>query len=232
LDTKNLPVIICYPPGSGGSMLGSVLDSVLNFGSFEISTNGNCHNNSAGKLPHFVPGSDLLSFRNELNLIELMSPQTHNVISGHLRNLVAAQSVCYKFWFIKIVFDADNPNEINFLHQMLINKLDIKQRLKNCYSQIRFDDWPESFDKFLSQDNCEQLFREQNVYTLKNWFWIESPLTKQRTIELTLRDIFLGVPGEKLSQWYDEHTVNKMFPMIKEWQTKNHQLYPDLMALL
>lgn len=224
--------MICYPPGAGGSMLGSVLDSVFNSRSFNISDNGNCHGNQNKKVPHFVPTYDLDGFRNELNIIESMSQQKYTVASGHLRNLVALQSICYNFWFIKIVFDVNNPNEIDFLHKMLINKVDIKERLKNCYSQIRFKDWPEDFDKFLSQDNCEDLFREQNVYTLKNWFWVESPSTKVRTMEFTLQDIFLGIPGEKLSQWYDHDTINKIFPNIKAWQTKNRQLYPDTVELL
>lgn len=232
MDIKNLPVVICYPPGAGGNMLGSVLHSVFESGTFNISDRGNCHQTGAGLVPHYVPTSDLTGFKNELAAIESMNNRHNLVIAGHVRNLVAMQSINYSSWFIKIVFDTSCDNEVEFLHQMLAAKVPLKERLAGCYTQIKSGHWPSTLDEFLTVGNCEQLFQEQNIYTLKNWFWVESPLTHSRTMELSIQDIFLGTPGEKLSCWYDQQTVDQLYSLIQRWQTINQQLYPDIMSLL
>jgi hypothetical protein len=232
MDTKNLPVVICYPPGAGGSMLGSALHSVFKSSKFNISNSGNCHLTGASVVPHYVPTSDMAGFKNEIIAIETLAGRQDSVTTGHIRNIVAMQSVNYQSWFIKIVFDVNCSNEIEFLHRMLAAKMPIKERLADCYEQIKLDHWPNSLDEFLITSNCEELFREQNIYTLKNWFWVESPLTRCRTIELSIQDIFLGTPGEKISCWYDKNTIDLLYPLIKNWQTINQKLYPDTMSLL
>jgi hypothetical protein len=232
MNTKNLPVVVCYPPGAGGSMLGSVLNTVFNNCNFNISNNGNCHQNNVVKIPHYVPTGDLQGFKNELCAIESGQYQNSLVIAGHVRNLVAMQSIDYNFWFIKIVFDHNNNNEVEFLHRMLTAKVDLQERLKNCYSQVRFDNWPDTLAEFLTLHNSEELFRQQNYYTLTYWFWVESPTTQARTIELSIQDIFLKIPGEKLSCWYNKTIIDKLFVLVQQYQTVNRKLYPDTFKLL
>ena len=232
MDTKNLPVVVCYPPGAGGSMLGSALHTIFAKTDFNVSRDGNCHYNNTVNVPHYVPTNDVQGFKNELAVIESIAWQNASVIKGHVRNLVAVQSICYDFWFIKITFDCTNVNEVEFLHRMLSAKVSMKERLLPCYDQIRFDDWPTTIDEFLKLPNCNELFRLQNYHTLQNWFWVESQSTRARTLELSIQDIFLGIPGEKLSQWYDKQTIDELYVRVKQWQSINNKLYPDAMALL
>jgi hypothetical protein len=232
MNTNNLPVVVCYPPGAGGNMLGSVLNAAVNNRRFSISNTGDCHQNNVISIPHYVPSSDLQGVKNEVSAIESGQYQNSSVIAGHVRNLVAMQSMNYDFWFIKIVFDYNNNNEVDFLHQMLTAKVDMQDRLKNCYSQVRFNNWPDTFEEFLNLPNSNELFRQQNHYTLKNWFWVESQTTRDRTIELSIQDIFLEIPGEKLSRWYDKTIIDKLFVLIQQYQTVNRKLYPDTFKLL
>jgi hypothetical protein len=51
-------------------------------------------------------------------------------------------------------------------------------------------------------------------------------------IGYSLQDIFLGTPSEKLSVWCNPEVVDKLYTLIKSWQTTNNNLYPDTMALL
>ena len=232
MNTKNLPVVICYPAGAGGSMLGSALKSVLTGHDFKISNTGNCHNNTLNTIPNYIPSSDYQGICNELNVLKLVNLDNSLITTGHLRNIVAMHSLCYKLWFIKITFNPDLDNEIKFLHEMLIKKMTLQDRLKTCYDQIKFEHWPPTLDMLVKDANSENLFAEQHYHTLKNWFWVESHSTKTRTIELSLQDIFLGIPSEKLSVWYDDDVVDKLYPLVKSWQTTNNNLYPDTMALL
>ena len=232
MDTKkNLPVVICYPPGAGGNMLSSALNTAFNNSRFNISGNGDCHQNDVTKVPHYVPTGDLQGFKNELVAIESGQYQNSLAIAGHVRNLVAMHCMDYNFWFIKIVFDHNN-NEVEFLHRMLTAKVNMQERLKNCYLQVKFDNWPSTLEEFLNLPNSEELFRQQNYYTLKNWFWVESPTTRARTIELSIQDVFLGVPGEKLSCWYDKTIIDRLFVLVQQYQTVNRKLYPGTFELL
>jgi hypothetical protein len=232
MSTENLPVVICYPPGAGGSMLGAALQSVLTGSNFKISSTGNCHNNPVVTIPTYIPSSDFQGIFNELNILHRVNLHDSLVISGHLRNIVAMHSLCYKLWFIKITFDSSRDNEVQFLHEMLMKKMPMQDRLTTCYDQIKFDHWPSTLDLFLKDTRSEDLFAEQNYHTLKNWFWVESHSTKTRTIELSLQDIFLGIPSEKLSVWYDDQIVDSLYPLVKSWQTINNNLHPDTVALL
>jgi hypothetical protein len=232
MDTKNLPVVICYPPGAGGSMLSSALQSVLTDTDFKVSSTGNCHSNPMVTIPAYIPSSDYQGICNELGVLKHVKLHDSLVINGHLRNIVAMHSLSYNLWFIKITFDPGRRNEVKFLHEMLIQKKSIEHRLKTCYDQIRFDHWPLTLDMFVKGANSEALFAEQNYHTLENWFWVESQSTKSRTIELSLQDIFLGIPSEKLSVWYSNEIVDKLYPLIKKWQTTNNKLYPDTVSLL
>ena len=183
-------------------------------------------------IPPYIPSADFQGICNELGVLKLVNLHKGPVIRGHLRNIVAMHSLCYELWFIKITFNPDIDNEVNFLHQMLIKKMPMEIRLKTCYDRVRFDDWPSTLEEFLKDSDSEHLFAEQNYHTLKNWFWVESQSTKSRTIELSIQDIFLGIPSEKLSAWYSDELVDKLYPMVKFWQETNHKLYPDIMSLL
>jgi hypothetical protein len=230
--TENLPVVICYPPGAGGSMLGSALQSVLTGNDFKISGTGNCHSNHLATIPNYIPSSDFQGICNELDALKLVNLHNISVVAGHLRNIVAMHSLCYELWFIKITFNPNLDNEVKFLHKMLTDKMPMEYRLKTCYDQIKFDHWPATLEMFVNDAGSEDLFAEQNYHTLKNWFWVESLSTKSRTMELSLQDIFLGIPSEKLSMWYNNDVVDKLYPLIKSWQIINNELYPDTLALL
>jgi hypothetical protein len=232
MTIENLPVVICYPAGAGGSMLGSALQSVLTGRDFKISNTGNCHNNAVVSIPNYIPSSDYQGICNELSVLKLVNLHDTLVVQGHLRNLVALHSMYYNFWFIKITFNPDLDNEVKFLHEMLIKKMPMENRLKKHYDQIKDDRWPSTIDMFLKDNRSEDLFAEQNYHTLRNWFWVESQSTKTRTVELSLQDIFLGIPSEKLSAWYNDDIVDKLYPLVKSWQTINNKLYPKTLALL
>jgi len=234
MDIKNFPVAVCYPPGAGGSMLAAAMNSIVSNCKFNISDKGHCHNNNVITLPHYVPSNTLTGFENELGAIKILGQnnQHFNVLKGHVRNLVALQSVYPDLWFIKIVFDENNLDEIEFLNQMLMFKVSMRERYKTCYAEVKLDTWPESFEDFLNLHNCNDLFQEQNYHTLKNWFWVESYDTRIRTIELTIQDIFLGIPGEKLSCWYNKETIDKLYVLTKQFQDTNNKLYNNTMSLL
>ena len=95
MKAQNLPVVICYPPGAGGSMLSSALQSVLTGADFKISSTGNCHNNPVVTIPHYIPSSDFEGICNELNVLKLVNLDNSLVIAGHLRNIVAMHSLSY-----------------------------------------------------------------------------------------------------------------------------------------
>jgi len=226
--------MVCYPAGAGGSFLGSALHCIFNNAPIIISKTGHCHLTTAESVPHYVPTSDIVGIKNELTALESIKLPIANqsILKGHVRNLIAMQSLCYDLWFIKITFDQSNPNELEFLHRMLDAKMPMRERLISCYDQIKPGYWPDRLEDFLILPECYNLFKQQNLDTLTNWFWVENQSTKSRTIELSLQDLFLGVPGNKLSQWFDKEVIDKLFDLVKNYQNINKSLYPDTIALL
>ena len=243
-DLKNTPIVICYPPGAGGSFLASALNSALFQHKFNTGTAGDCHDNSVISVPHFVPNDNMQGIRDELSALDsILWPVGHNfVANGHVRNIVALQSLNYDLWFIKITFDCMCEKEINFLHTMLAAKVPLSTAIVNCYQQIKHHTWPDSVEEFLQSSDCNEAFREQNSYTLKNWFWVENFSTRRRTLELSIQDIFLGAQnnnnrdcftlGEKLNRWFDKNTIDALFNFARDYQTVNKKLYPAAFDLL
>jgi hypothetical protein len=234
MDTKNLPIAICYPPGAGGSFLGAALNSAIFNSNFIIEPDGKCHANPTLTVPHYVPAHSIQGMQDEFDaLMTIKFPQNKNfILVGHVRNLVALQSICTNLWFIKISFDTSNDNEIEFLYQMLIAKVPAIKGLSTCYHQVKEDNWPDTIEEFLQDPKSSIKYKEQNYHTYKNWFWVENQATKSRTIELSFRDIFFGVPGETLSQWFDKQTIDTLFKLNKEYQTVNRELYSSTFKLL
>jgi len=233
-DTKNLPLAVCYPPGAGGNFLGSALNFALFGTEFQIDCDGKCHSNKNMMVPHYVPNYTIQGMQDEIAALQsiVWSASDKFVITGHVHNIVAMLDLCPTMWFIKINFDPSNSKEVEFLYRMLTAKVPAKQGLAQCYDAVRHSAWPLTLKEFLALPNSEELYQQQNYHTFENWFWVENKTTKRRTLELDLQDIFLGVPGERLSCWFDKTTVDCLFDLVRQYQLANQKLYPDIFKLL
>lgn len=231
----HVPLMICYPPGAGGNFLASALDSLLFSKPWQVDQHGTCHDNTVIQLPHYVPSDDIAGMQNELSAVALMPRPSNSmyVAAGHLRNIVALQSLRHDLWFIKIAFDPSNTQHVTFLTDMLMNKVSMSQGWQNCYSDVREAHWPLTLHEFLARSDSSLLYQQQVRWSLQNWFWVENLHTRSRTLELDITDIFIKIPGDKLSQWFNDiEFLDRLFELTVRYQSLNHQLYPDLIKLL
>jgi hypothetical protein len=135
-------------------------------------------------------------------------------------------------WFIKIQIDCYNLNEIEFVSQMLFRKtsgiID-----KDLYNQIRDFTWPETVEQYLVWDPHGDRFLDTVRHSLRAWYWVENYFTHDRTICLTLQDVFLGESIiEKLSPWFSPEQMNKFSKLHQHYISTNQRLHSDLYKLL
>jgi hypothetical protein len=230
----NLPITICYPPGAGGSFVESALRHAVLDQSFNIGQTGNCHNPVLTQFKGASYGDDVKAFERELDYIKNLNKFTVNhFASGHLKNIIALQSIDYSQWFVIIDFDPGNDNEISFLSQIFMKKFDAISALADNYDQAKLDTWPNSYDEFVSDSSQYlELFEESHRHTLKSWYWIENFYTKDRTLRLSLQDIFLGDIANVFSAWFPGTVTRRIQQAHQIYKECNHQLYPDLIDLI
>jgi hypothetical protein len=229
-------IIICYPAGSGGSFLQASLRSIVKNAAFNLDpTLGHCHL-SKYSTANFISGDSINSFNSELLTIKSREFVTGEIYANHYRNLIVLQHHGIEnnvpMWFIKIHVDYNNLNEIEFVAQMLFRKtsgmLDVK-----LYDQIRDFDWPETVEQYLLWDTQGDKFLETVRHGIQSWYWVENYFTQDRTICLTLRDVFLGESIiEKLSPWFTPEHMNEFSKLHQRYISTNQTLHSDLYKLL
>jgi hypothetical protein len=229
-------IVICYPAGSGGSFMQGALRSIVKNAKFELDSNlGHCHA-SKYSTANFVSGDSLQSFNAELLCIESRDFDSGEVYANHYRNLIALQQRSIvknvPMWFIKIHIDCYNSNEIEFVAQMLFRKT-IRTFNLDLYDQIRDVDWPETAEKYLVWDPSGDKFLETVRHSLQSWYWVENYFTQDRTVCLTLRDIFLGDSiMEKISPWFTPEQMNAFSKLHQRYIETNQTLHSDLYSFL
>ena len=136
-------------------------------------------------------------------------------------------------WFIKIHVNYNDPNELEFASQMLYRKTTRLENLATLYNQIRDANWPKTVEQYLTWDPMGDKFLETVRHSLQSWYWVENYFTRDRTICLTLRDIFLGDRIiEKLSPWVDPKDMLTFSELHQRYMETNQTLHNDLYKLL
>lgn len=196
---------------------------------------GHCHA-FRSLTANFISGDSIISFNNELSNITSWDFVTGEIYTNHYRNLIALQqhgiAKNVPMWFIKIQVDANNLNEIEFVTQMLFRKtaglFDV-----DLYDQIRDSSWPETVEQYLIWDPHRDKFLDTVRHSLRSWYWVENYFTRDRTVCLTLRDIFLGESIiEKLSPWFTPEHMTEFVKLHQRYITTNQTLHGDLYKLL
>ena len=106
----NLPIVICFAGGAGGSFVSSALRSALFDHKLKLSDSGNSHYNNSQT--HFNPSDSIEGIQGELDTIKQLSLTDNDaIINGHYKNLVALQSVHPQLWFIKITHNTGSEEQ-------------------------------------------------------------------------------------------------------------------------
>ena len=242
----NLPIVICFAGGAGGSFVSSALRSALFDHELKLSDSGNSHYNNSQT--HFNPSDSIEGIQGELDTIKQLSLTDNDaIINGHYKNLVALQSVHPQLWFIKITHNTGSEEQCNLLYQLSHNKGgELPCNNVNNYYQEEFlrwmpayqkPYWPESFEDMANElknpnSKVSEFVRNNSLYTSKTWYWVENVNTRKRTIELDLRDIFLEKISTKLNNWFDKDICDKLDRKQEEYQTLNHSLFPQIKEVL
>lgn len=231
---ENLPITICYPPGAGGSFLESALRHAVLGQAFGVGVTGNCHNPVLTQFKGASYGDNVEAFERELHYIKNLNKFTVNQFaSGHLKNIVALQSVDYSQWFVIIDFDPSNSNETSFLNQIFMKKFDVVTALSDNYTQAKLDDWPSTYREFAQNpQQYLELFEQSHLHSLQSWYWVENFYTRDRTIRLTIQDIFLGDVAKHFEAWFPKTVTDKLEQAHKIYKDQNQKLYPELLELL
>jgi hypothetical protein len=232
-------IVICYPAGSGGSFLYSAINHITKNLSLKISqTLGHCHENKLKFFPkNFISGDSLTSFEEELTCIKNLQLSLSEVYSNHYRNLIAIQHRGIEqhipVWFIKINVDSDNDNQVEFTTQMLYRKTTRVENLSTLYDQIRHHSWPATAEEYIKWDPLSKEFLKTIYHGLKSWYWVENHFTQQRTINLSLLDIFVDTDlAHKLSPWFEPGFVERFQKLHSSYIDVNRRLHPDLYKLI
>ena len=206
-------IIIAYPGGAGGSFLSVAMRSAV-YNNIEVIIDpalGHCHKFSAGSTP-FVSGNSIESFKAEIASIENLNFSKNQLHQGHYRNLVCLQQQHhYNTFFIKINFDPDSSNHIKFLTEILIRKQKLTSRL--------------------TKDELDR-FRIGCNHSYSSWYWVENKFTKEATINLTLKDIFLGSVVDHLKNKFDNSILEKINNFHIGYKKVNQELHTDLIRLI
>ena len=242
----NLPIVICFAGGAGGSFVSSALRSALFDHELKLSDSGNSHYNNSKT--HFNPSDSIEGIQGELDIIKQLSLTDNDaIINGHYKNLVALQSVHPQLWFIKITHNTGSEEQCNLLYQLSHNKGGKLpcNNVNNFYQEefLRWmpayqkQYWPESFEDMANElknpnSKVSEFVRNNSLYTSKTWYWVENVNTRKRTIELDLRDIFLEKISTKLNNWFDKDICDKLDRQQEEYQTLNHSLFPQIKEVL
>lgn len=234
---QNDCIIICYPGGTGGSFLQGALNSALNRSNLIINQNlGHCH---ATKIStkNFVSGDSLNSFEQELISIRTSKLSLAEVHAHHYRNLIALQNQGIAqnipVWFIKINIDSTNDAQVEFAAQMLYRKTTRVENLTQLYDQIRHHSWPATVEQYIEWDPTGKEFLDTVRHSLKSWYWVENYFTQQRTLSLSLRDIFVDTNlAKKLSPWFEPAFVERFQQLHTTYIETNRRLYSDLYNLI
>jgi hypothetical protein len=234
---QNDCIVICYPAGSGGSFLEGAIGSVTKNSNLIISqTLGHCHESKIF-VKNFVSGDSLTSFEEELTSIKNLQLALSTVCAYHYRNLIAIQQQGIEkripVWFIKINVDSTNDNQVEFASQLLYQKTTRVENLVMLYDQIRHDSWPITVEEYVKWDPLGKEFLSTVRHSLKSWYWVENYFTQQRTINLSLRDIFVDTNlAHKLSSWFSPEFVEPFQKLHQLYIDVNRRLYPDLYKLI
>ncbi len=230
-------IIICYPGGAGGSFLQGAINSSLDRSSLIINQNlGHCHANKISTA-NFVSGDSLASFEQELMSIKTLTLSLSQVLAHHYRNMIALQHQGIEqnvpTWFIKINVDPASDAEVEFASQMLYRKTTRLENLSQLYHQIRHESWPPTVEEYLKFDPEGNAFLDTVRHSLKSWYWVENHYTQERTINLSLKDIFLDSDlATKLSPWFEPSFVEKFKKSHEIYIETNRRLHPDLYHLI
>jgi hypothetical protein len=232
-------IVICYPAGSGGSFLHGAINHITKNSSLKIDqTLGHCHENKHKfSVENFISGDSLNSFEEELVCIKNLQLSLSTVHTNHFRNLIAIQNQGIEqnipVWFIKINVDSNDDNQVEFTTQMLYRKTTREENLSMSYDQIRQDSWPATAEEYVKWDPVGKEFLKTIYHGLKSWYWVENYFTQQRTINLSLSDIFVDTNlANKLSPWFEPGFVERFQKLHGSYIDVNRQLYPDLYKLI
>lgn len=234
---QNDCIVICYPSGAGGSFLQGALNSALNRSKLIINQDlGHCHA-SKFSTKNFVSGDSLDSFEKELISIKTLKLSLAEVHAHHYRNLIALQhqgiAQNIPVWFIKINIDSTNDSQIEFASQMLYRKTTRIENLAQLYDQIRDHSWPATVEQYIEWDPTGKEFLDTVRHSLKSWYWVENNFTQERTLCLSLRDIFVDTNlAKKLSLWFEPDFVERFQQLHTTYIETNRRLHGDLYNLI
>jgi hypothetical protein len=211
--------IVLYPGGAGGAFLSSALNSSLTGSRFYVAPDlGDCHNSgNPFTFPGIILDSSIQSFEQELAEIKNLKFTRPGVGSGHYRNIVAIREAiehnldydaANNTEFIKINVDPDNDDQASFLANILRKKA-------NSFTDL-----------------SDHEFSIINRNTLRRWYWIENQITRKKTMDLCLSDVFsLGLEN-RFRHLLTDLQIRRFQKHHQHWLSVQNSLYPDTTKLL
>lgn len=214
IDTQNL--VICFPSGAGGHLIGTVCKVLLGYPESFPDQNGAMH--SAKSLSGFIHVNASLS---QDTIIRQKLPK-RDVIIGHFTNVELLVEVGRKV--IYITFTQDDLDEIVYRSN---KKTQVNLKDRNTYTLLAGESWP-PYEEFLAGALIPET-QQQWVVTRQHYdHWeYNLPQDKINTLEVKFSSIISGYELiDDIANFMniENYTKEKLVNLLDRYRQANIQL--------
>jgi hypothetical protein len=183
--TKKVGVLICFPPGAGGSFVASLVKHLQSGHSVKLSALGHAHNNNIPWVSNLLNArgfsADLENFCFELFEIQQMGD--HQIALCHFRNINKCMQHAEKVIYIDFDFAS-----IDIIQKKAEFKNQIEILPEQDYDRIKGENWP-SYEQFVQGQVVPELW--QHVRSpLYDWYWVLPKNTNNNLHRVCFENIF------------------------------------------
>ena len=205
-------LIICFPAGGGGHLVGAMCSFLLYGNKFQVKDNGSVHDFQCVR---YLDGVTLDYTAESVvqEYADISRLPDFDIALAHFRNLAQLQSLGKKIVYIDF-----NEDDAEIISSRLVVKMSTLLNQKT-YDLLKGTDWPEYNE--LSDGTLDDL-KELRTDFIKNWFY-SIPVRKNNIFKISFSELESGTWVNELSKFlgvvdYDERFVSEILDEYRRKQ--------------